>query len=332
MNTMTPRVLAIVVNYNGREYIGRCLDSLAGQTFPDIRIVVVDNGSSDGSVAFLRKNYAQLDLIVLPENLGFSAANNLAIRSGNEEYIVLLNPDAVSDKEWIRSLVKAIEATPDAGFAASKMCDYDRPEIIDRAGDGYTYAGAGVLRGRGQNVDMWDNTQWIFGACAGAAIYKRKMIDAVGGFDEDFFLLYEDVDLSFRAQLQGYKCIYVPKAVVYHMISQSIGDDSPVSIYYAHRNLEWAYIQNMPTKLILKTFHRHLFYNLVALIFFSVRGQIRPYLLAKIDAIKGLKKALKKRKSVQWPKKKVSDQYISGLIETEGYFSRIGRRLRNVRK
>ncbi|RTZ98300.1 MAG: glycosyltransferase family 2 protein [Deltaproteobacteria bacterium] len=328
MNIMMPRVLAVVVNFNGRPYIGRCLDNLARQTFPETRIVVVDNGSTDGSAAYLKKRYAHLELILLPDNRGFSAANNLAIRSGNEEYIVLLNPDTVPDLKWVQRLVETLDANPEAGFAASKMCYYDQPEIIDRAGDGYSYAGAGVLRGRGQDAAACDTAGWIFGACAGGAIYRRSMLDTIGLFDEDFFLLYEDVDLSFRAQLQGYKCIYVPDAVIRHMASQSIGYDSPVSVYYAHRNLEWTYFQNMPDKLIQRTFHRHLLYDLAAFLFFSARGRVTPFLRAKTDALRGLNKALGKRKAVQ-RSRTVSDQYLWNLIETEGYINRIRRRVGN---
>jgi GT2 family glycosyltransferase len=129
------------------------------------------------------------------------------------------------------SLIGALESCPEAGFAASKMLYYDNPEIIDRAGDSYTRAGAG---------------EWIFGACAGAALYRTRMLRDTGIFDEDFFLLYEDVDLSFKAQLKGYKCLYVPEAIVHHKASSSIIYDSPTSVYYGHRNLEWVYIKNMP--------------------------------------------------------------------------------------
>lgn len=323
------RVSVIVVNYNGRRYIGKCLDNLIRQAFRDTTVSVVDNGSSDGSVEYLKKHYSDLRLIFSSKNLGFSAANNLAIQSGSEEFIALLNADAVPDLKWIQRLIEAMDNTPDAGFAASKMLYFNRPWIIDRAGDGYTHAGAGLLRGRGQDAFNHCKREWTFGACAGGAIYRRSMIENIGLFDEDFFLLYEDVDLSFRAQLRGYKCIYVPDALVYHMTSESIGYDSPVSVYYAHRNLEWTYFQNMPNKLMLRSIHRHFLYNLMAFLYFSAKGLAKPFFLAKIDVLKGLKASMGKRKEVQRTKI-VSDRYIWSIMEAERYANRLSRRFKKI--
>ena len=153
------------------------------------------------------------------------------------------------------------------------------------------------------------------------------MLNDVGLFDEDFFLLYEDVDLSFRAQLKGYKCLYVPEAIVYHRASSSIVYDSPISVYYSHRNLEGVYLKNMPPKLILKTIRLHIIYGIAAFIFFSANGRIKEVVKAKRDALKGLKGILKKRRHIQ-RNKKVDDNYIWGLLEKELFFPRLTRRLR----
>ena len=133
-----------------------------------------------------------------------------------------LNNDAVPDTMWLKHLVEALDSYPEAGFAASKMFFYDDPETIDRAGDAYSRAGTGLLRGQGESASNYNKQEWIFGACAGAALYRTVMLNDIGLFDEDFFLLYEDVDLSFRAQLKGYRCLLVPDAVVYHKASSSI--------------------------------------------------------------------------------------------------------------
>jgi GT2 family glycosyltransferase len=151
------------------------------------------------------------------------------------------------------------------------------------------------------------------------------MLKDIGLFDEDFFLLYEDVDLSFRAQLQGYKCIYVPEAIVYHKASSSIVDDSPISVYYSHRNLEWVYLKNMPTHLILKTAWIHMIYDIAAFLFFATNGRIKEFIRAKWDAIKGLKKILKKRRLIQ-RNRRVEDTYIWVLLEKELFFPRLARR------
>lgn len=323
---MTP-VSVIIVNYNGKGHIDHSLRALGLQSYQPYSIQVVDNGSTDGSAEYIKKNYPDIRLISLKINIGFSAANNLAIQSGSEPYIALLNSDAVPAPTWIEKLVDVMETFPEAGFAASKMIYFDSPDIIDRAGDGYTTAGAGLLRGRGESVSAYGKREKVFGACAGAAMYRRTMLEHIGLFDEDFFLLYEDLDLSFRAQLMGYPCIYDPEAIVYHMASRTIGYDSPMSIYYGHRNLEWTYMQNMPLCLIPKTILQHLIYDFLALIYFTLKGYAKIFLRAKLDAMKGMKKAIQKRKQIQ-NIKRVDDRHIWIQLEPELYFLRLFRRLK----
>ncbi|MCK4467746.1 MAG: glycosyltransferase family 2 protein, partial [Desulfobacterales bacterium] len=266
-------VSVIIVNWNGRKFLSECLESLRQQAYRHFSIIFVDNGSNDGSIDFVIRNYPEVKTIALPRNVGFSVANNIAIKTVKTEYVALLNNDAVADPLWLKTLVEALEEHSEAGFAASKMLFYDNPEIIDRAGDAYTRAGTGLLRGRGMNADSYNGRGWVFGACAGAALYRTRMLRDVGLFDEDFFLVYEDVDLSFRAQLRGYKCLYVPEAIVYHKGSGSIIYDSPTSVYYGHRNLEWVYIKNMPAGLILRTIFPHIIYDMAAFFFFIARGR-----------------------------------------------------------
>ncbi len=271
-------------------------------------------------------NYPEVKTIALPENLGFAKANNVAIKSLNTEYVALLNNDAVPHPKWLENLSKALENHPEAGIAASKMLFHRNPKQIDRAGDVFTTSGTALLRGRGKPSETYNEKEYVFGACAGAALYRTEMLRNIGLFDEDFFLLYEDVDLSFRAQLAGYKCIYVPEAVVYHVGSNSIGDDTPTSVYYSHRNLEWVYIQNMPGGLFKRTIIPHLIYVLASFIFFVARGRGGDFLRAKRDALKGLRRALRKRTKAQ-STKQVSDEYIWSLFEKEQYFPRLTRRL-----
>lgn len=328
---ISPVVSVIIVNYNGKHYLEKCLRGLKHQMFSRFETIIVDNGSKDGSASLIQKKYPEIELIILSENSGFSGANNIALDRVKTEFVALLNNDAVPDPLWLLRLVEALEENPEAGFAASKMLYYSNPAIIDRAGDGYTRAGAGVLRGRGQPSDSYDRKEWIFGACAGAAIYRKCMIEDIGSFDARFFLLYEDVDLSFRAQLSGYKCLYVPESIVYHMASEAIGYDSPTSIYYGHRNLEWVYIQNIPNSLIPKTITQHLIYDLLAFNFFLLKGQGKIFIKSKIDAIKDLKLVIQKRKIIQ-KKKKVEDHYIWNLFDKEFFFPRLRRRLKKKRQ
>jgi GT2 family glycosyltransferase len=302
------------------------LDGLRRQTHEKFSVVLVDNGSSDGSVDFVTQNYPQVKAIALPENIGFAAANNLALKAVQSKYVALLNNDAVPHHRWLGSLVEALESHPEAGSAASKILFYHDHRIMDRAGDAYTRAGAGFLRGRGESATSYDKQEWIFGACGGAVLYCTKMLDDIGLFDEDFFLLYEDVDLSFRAQLMGYKCLYVPKAVVYHRASSSIVYDSPISVYYGHRNLEWVYIKNMPSRLIIETIWLHAVYNTAAFFFFVTRGRATAFIKAKWDVLRCLKGILKKRGQIQ-RNRRVDDFYIWGLLDKEFFLPRLTRRL-----
>jgi hypothetical protein len=319
-------VSVVIVNWNGKKFIAKCLDGLRNQTHKDHSIVLVDNGFDDGSLELVHRKYPEVKTIALAENLGFAVANNIAINSMDTKYVALLNNDAVPHPAWLENLLKALEMNPEAGFAASKMLLYDRPDIIDRAGDIYTTAATALLNGRGEPSENFNSQKWVFGACAGAALYRSRMLDDIGLFDKDFFLLYEDVDLSFRAQLSGYKCIYAPDAIVYHKASSSIGDDSPISVYYSHRNLEWVYIHNMPGKLIKKTILNHLIYNIASFLFFVARGRGADFIRAKWHALKGLKRALAKRKHIQ-KNRKVTDDYIWSLFEKERLLPRLTRRL-----
>jgi hypothetical protein len=315
-------VSIVIVNWNGREFLLECLEGLRRQVYRAFSVILVDNGSHDGSIEFVSENYPEVSIVALKDNRGFAAANNVALHTVETEFVALLNNDAVPDPLWLKSLVEALEEHPQAGLAASKMLLYDRREMIDRAGDGYTRAGAALLRGRGLSADCHRIREWVFGACAAAALYRMAMLRDIGFFDEDFFLLYEDVDLSFRAQLKGYKCLYVPEALVYHKGSSSIVHDSSRSVYYGHRNLEWVYIQNMPSRLLVKTIIPHILYNIAALSYFVISGRGKDFFRAKKDALRGLKRALKKRQWIQ-SGKVVDDGYLWSLFDRSRLMERL---------
>lgn len=321
-------VAVLILNWNGRRFLPECLGGLRQQTYKEFSVILIDNGSNDGSIDFVHKNFPEVKTIALPRNIGFAAANNIALKTIESKYVALLNNDAVPDPCWLTFLVEALEACPEAGSGASKILFYDNNGVIDRAGDAYTRAGAGFLRGRGESAANFNIKEWIFGACAGATLYRTSMLREIGCFDKDFFLLYEDVDLSFRAQLKGYKCVYVPEAIVYHRTSSSIVYDSSISVYYSHRNLEWVYIKNMPYKLILTTIWLHFLYDIAAFAYFLVNGRAREFLKAKGDAIKGANNMLKKRKQIQ-RNIRVDDRYIWNLLDRELFLPRLKRRLSN---
>jgi GT2 family glycosyltransferase len=299
---------------------------LRQQEFRPFSTILVDNGSTDGSVEFVAQYYPDIKTISLPENAGFSTATNIALKTIKTPYVALLNNDATAHPSWLKNLVQALEDFKEAGFAASKICFYNDPTRIDRAGDSYTRAGVGHLRGRGMPSGAYDRQEWVFGACAAAAIYRTEMLQDIGFFDEDFYLLYEDVDLSLRAQLSGYRCLFVPEAIVYHKASSSIIRDSSVSVYYGHRNLEWVYFQNMPGRLILKTILPHVIYDVAAFLFFAANGRMTDFVKAKWHALKGLKRAIKKRRKVQ-DKMSIPEAYLWSLLEKERLLPRLTMRV-----
>lgn len=309
-------VSVIVLNWNGSALLPACLDALAAQVWHDFEVLVVDNGSTDGSPELLARQYPWVKVIRLERNMGFCGGNNAGIGQARGAYIALLNNDTEVEERWLEELVGALDTNPDVGFCASKMVLQDRPGVIDSAGDAFSIAGTARKTGHrvGANTPRYNERRHVFGACAGAALYRRSMLDDIGVFDEDFFIAQEDVDLSFRAQLRGYTCLYVPTAVVRHRLNATLKTWSPEYVYYGHRNLEYVYLKNMPAALLVLTFPFHLLDVLLSLGFFLVRGQGRAYLRAKRDALRALPQLLRKRKVIQ-RRRTVSSLRILRLLD-----------------
>jgi GT2 family glycosyltransferase len=309
-----PTVSVIIVNWNGKNLLFPCLQSLRRQTFKDFEIIVVDNGSTDGSIELIQHHFPEVQVIALNANLGFSTANNIGIRHARGKYIALLNNDAEADPHWLEELVKALDTHREISFCASKMLLYHQPDLADACGDFYSVDGTGGKIGHLQSAVIYSEPREVFGACAGAAIYRRELLEELGGFDEDFFIAHEDTDLSFRAQLRGHRCLYVPTAIVYHKLSATIGANSPTYLYYGHRNAEFVYFKNMPRPLLWRSLPSHLMLNLALLLFYVRRGQAGPFLRAKLDAVKALPTLLQKRREIQ-QQRVVSVDYIAGLLQ-----------------
>jgi GT2 family glycosyltransferase len=295
----TAMVSVVIVHWNGKRLLEECLDSLARQTVPPDEVIVVDNGSSDGSVDLVRRRFPHVLLVALPENVGFSRGNNLGIQRARGEYIALLNNDAEPDPHWLGQLVAALEANPDVGFGASKMLLYNEPHRADACGDFYTIEGVPGNIGHLELADRYNEPREVFGACAGAAIYRRSVLEETGGFDEDFFLVHEDTDLSYRARLLGYRCLYVPTAVVYHHSGATLGRQSDTAVYYAQRNMESVFFKNMPTVLLMKYLPLHVITDLLLFVRYLVHRQGGAFLRAKLDALAVLPTMLRKRREIQ---------------------------------
>ncbi len=241
-------VSIIVVNWNGRPYLGECLQSLKEQTFSDFELLLVDNGSSDGSIEDVQARFPGFaGIIKNKSNLGFGIANNQGIKIARGKYIALLNNDAQADRHWLEELVRAAEENPRAGMLASKIYLAGDGKVIDNIG--HLIYRDGLNRGRGRlEVDrgQFDRQEEVFFPSGCAALYRREMLDEIGLFDEDFFAYGDDTDIGFKGRLAGWKCLYVPTAVVYHAYSQSSSAYSPLKAFYVERNRLWIAVKYFP--------------------------------------------------------------------------------------
>ncbi len=296
----TPRASILLLNWNGAALLPRCLAALQAQTCQDFEIVLVDNGSTDGSVDGLEAYRLPIHLIRLNENRGFAAANNLAARQARGDWLVLLNNDAFPEPGWLAALLEAAERFRGAAAFGSRMIRAGQPHLLDGTGDLYHISGLAWRRHYNQPLSAaGDQPDEIFSANAAAAMIRRDLYLQLGGLDEDFFAYHEDVDLGFRIRLRGFDCMYVPGAVVHHIGSATTSVRSDFAVYYGHRNLVWSYFQNMPGFLLWKYLPAHLLAGLVFLGLYTLRGQGRAIWRAKWDALRGLPRALRKRRALQ---------------------------------
>lgn len=293
-------VTVIIVNWNAGALLARCLDCLARQTVAPAHIIVVDNGSTDGSLEGLPA-VPGLRVERMNANLGFAAGNNRALALCETEFVALLNPDAFAQPQWLEKLLEAAAAHPEAAaFGSLQLSDAD-PGIVDDIGDvyhlsGYVWQEAHGARLRPEHL----HAREIFSPCAAAALYRRSALEAVQGFDEDFFCYVEDADLGFRLRLAGYGARSVPQAVVRHVGSATSGGRrNDFSVYYGHRNVLWAFVRNMPGAMLWLFAPAHLLVSMVVLVRFALKRQLKVWLRAKRDAVRGLPRAWAKRRATQ---------------------------------
>lgn len=295
------KVALIIVNYNGGQTVIECLESVSRQIFRPHRIIVVDNASTDTSLSIIKKRFPEVETISNDVNLGFSVANNLAVREAHDcQWVALLNPDAFPDPKWLENLMEVAGEKPEYSFFGSTQIKYEDQERMDGTGDVYHVSGMSWRRDfgclRSESKRGYDE---IFSPCAAAALYKRDAFLEVGGFDENFFSQIDDVDLGFRLRLSGYKCLHVPNAIVYHIGSASFGKNSQLTDYYAHRNMVWTFFKNMPSLMFWRYLPQHILINIFILLRLSLKGRSSVIFKAKWDALKDLKRILKQRKVIQ---------------------------------
>lgn len=309
----------IIVNWNGAHLLSLCLDSIYRQSITDYEIIMVDNGSSDNSVEHIETEYPDVKILRLPVNHGFAGGNNAGLKLAIGDFIVLLNTDATLAANWLDATLTAMEADTSIGICFAKIV-IEGTTLIDSAGDQISNAFHAIKIGEYEEANMFCEQRFVTGACAAAVMYRRKMIDQIGFFDEDFFLNAEDTDLNLRAWLAGWKCLFTPGSSAYHKVSATLGKMSDTAVYHYSRNVEWVWIKNVPFPLMLKYFPQRLFYEFISFYYYCIiKGKFRPFLQGKLDAYKQLSIMIEKRKLIQCHVKLNSREISAGLVNFRTY-------------
>ena len=329
---MPASVTVVVPNWNGERFLSLCLASLRVQSFRDFETVVVDNGSTDGSIDFIREHFPEVDVVALGENRGFAAAVNAGIEASATEFVALLNNDTEQDVCWLEALVSAANRHPESGLFASKLVDFHDRRVLDGAGDAIRLSGLPYRLGHGElDRGQFDEPGYVFGACAAAALYRKSLFDEVGLFDEDFVSYCEDGDLSFRAQLAGHRCSYIPDAVVYHMGSASTGGKrSPTATRLGTRNSLSLLVKDLPLSAVPHILPFFVLGQVARLVTATVTGSLRAHLEGLAGAWRHLPLMREKRAEIQ-KRKQLSDAEVRKLLRKSSLAAAasIARRLRD---
>lgn len=299
--TNTPHISVIIVNYNGGDWLARSVQSVVDQSFTDFECFIVDNGSSDGSIAALPKLDNRFTIMELGENTGFARGNNIAARQAIGDWLALLNPDAFARTDWLEKLMEATNRAPNVTMVGSTQYMALEPDIYDGVGDFYHVAGL-AWRGKHGHKTQSHNpeTREVFAPCAAAALYHRETFERLGGFDERFFCYHEDVDLAFRMRLAGGICIQKADAIVDHVSSGISGKASDFAVYHGTRNRIWTFVKCMPTSGLIIFGLAHIALN-IAFMFWSLfrKGRAKPTWRGVRDGVKGIPAIWKLRKGVE---------------------------------
>lgn len=323
-----PKVSIIVLNWNGKKYLKDCLTSLENQTFySNFETILADNGSKDDSVKFVRKNFPRIKIVENKKNLGFAEGNNRGIKSAKGEYVFILNNDTKLDKNCLERLVEATERDNQIGMSTPKILFLKNPQLINSVGTKIYFDGMSRARGE-MEIDkgQYNQVEEILLPSGCAGLYRKKMLDEIGLFDENFFAYCEDTDLGLRGRLAGWKAILVPSAIVYHHWSGTVGKYSSLKAFLVERNHFWVALKNFPlTLLFLLPFYTILRYCFLIYGILTRRGPGTKFqsskfklffILAKayISAISGIPVILRKRKLIQ-KNKKLTDKEICDLFK-----------------
>ena len=271
-------VSVVIPNFNGIAFLDSVLASLEGQTLGNFEVILVDNGSTDGSCSFVTANYPWVHLIELSENFGFCGAVNAGIRAAKAPYVLLLNNDTEVKEDFVEEMLAAIRRHKNAFSCGARMVQYHDRDRLDDVGNYYCALGWSFARGRGKDIHAYETEDKIFSACAGAAIYRKKILEKIGYFDEEHFAYLEDTDIGYRARIYGYENWYAPKAIVYHVGSGTSGSRyNQFKTRYSSRNNIYLIYKNMPLLQIILNLPFLAVGFLIKFLFFAVKGMGKEY-------------------------------------------------------
>jgi GT2 family glycosyltransferase len=310
------KVSVIIITWNRKDLLKDCLDSLKKQSYKNFETIVVDNGSEDKTIEFVKEYYPKTKIIDFKRNFGFSIAANKGIKASKSEYVILLNNDTIVDKNFVKYLVELLDSNQKYCACTARIVDYFDRNVLASAGDLMNSVGQSFPRGLGNKVNQFNEQGEVFLVTGGGSIFRKNTFERIGYFDEDYFFSGEDSDWCFRAQLFGYKFFYEPKAIVYHLCKASSEGISKIIDYFHFRNMTITILKNFPLKLFFKRW-RFILIPLVHLntFFYMIfEGHFKEAIKADFWIIKHLRKIFRERLKIQ-SKRKVSIEYINSWLE-----------------
>ena len=285
-------VSVVIPNYNGEKYLKACMESLMEQSLKADEIIIVDNASKDKSIEYIKENFEdKVTLVCMDKNYGFSKAVNEGIKRSKSEFVALLNNDTELHKDWLLELYNCICKDNNIFSCCSKMLRYTEREIIDDAGDEYTILGWGAKIGDGKASKEYETSREVFSSCAGAAIYRKSILDQIGLFDENFFAYLEDMDISYRARIYGYRNYFAANSKIYHIGSATSGSKhNEFKVKRAARNNIYLIYKNMPNLQIVINGLFIIIGILVKWGYFVLKGLGKAYISGVFEGLKTKKK------------------------------------------
>ncbi len=312
---MKTNIAVVIPNWNGKKYLKSCINSLLKQSVTP-NIIIVDNGSVDGSPEYIERNFQQVKLIKLGTNHGFTGGVNAGIKEAirnSQDFVALFNNDAVADKYWLENLAHALAKRNNVGIVTGKFMRNDK-EHLDSTGDFLTTRGLPFPRGRNEiDSGQYDKSNYVFGATGGASLYRVEMLKQTGLFDEKFFAYFEDVDISFRAQLAGWKVYYEPKAIAYHKVGGTSSKLGPFSRYHSTKNFHILFLKNMPGAIFWKYFPLAVLQSFRMAVGSIIHRQYLTHVKGYCAAVLLIPHAIKERRKIQ-KNRKVSTKYIDSIL------------------